>query len=469
MKLFGLKKNNTLDSHSEMVTINKSDLDLLLNAIADSNLEKELKVNLSSASPLVSILTSINQVITKQQEKTIKALLDINGRVERITSISSILDMMREIEKQTEYINNMAAQSEQMGAAASQMAVTTGNAASFANQSLDSARAGVTNLKDAILLIEHSFQEFEETNQQVLEVLDSMGEIEQMVGLIAGVADQTNLLALNAAIEAARAGEHGRGFAVVADEVRKLAEHTKGSVANINEKMATLNQSSSRTSERIIRVAQMMQQGKTKMQDTGDSIEQILSNIQSIAEDIHQIAAGNEEQSATLQEFGGHITELASGSGQTLNDARNAGEGIYQIGKELMDLRRRRIDLTPNLPIYEALDIYKTDHLCWIWRVYNMLLGFEVVDPNRVDTHETCRLGQWLNSPQGQQLKALPAYKKLDAPHHRVHKLAYESAIAYQKGDIAHVERILTEISTASREVIAVLTELQQGVQGKIS
>ncbi len=455
-------KKETQRTHYEenAIIVKENELTELSNALASNNPKALQTVSIPSESPLYPLFTILQQAENKRLESSQRALMDINGRVGRITGISSIRNMIKVIEEQAGDVNNMAAQAEEMSAAATEIATTTDKAALFVEQSLETASGGVQKVKKAISLVDRSFSDFEETNKQVHEVLKYMGEIEVIIELIAGVADQTNLLALNAAIEAARAGEQGRGFAVVADEVRKLAEDTKSSVTTIKDKIGFLNQESNKTTQSILQVAKNMEAGKNTLQQAETSIEQILGNINSIAEDIRQIATGNEEQSSTLQNFGQIITGFASSAENTLVYARDAGQGIYQISEELIDLRQRRVTQATNLSQKQALEVFLTDHLSWTWKIYNMLLGYETIDEDSLESSETCRLGKWLLEQQ-----KITDTEKLELVHRQVHRLGKEAVLAYNNKDSTKVEKLWGELSLATNELISELNEFLLGVK----
>jgi methyl-accepting chemotaxis protein len=461
MEAISLFKRSEKNSANPDTSVSNEDMQQLITCLKECDLTKPIPLELSSK-PLAQMVSHFNQAIMTGQKSTMASTLDINHAVGCMTNMNCIREMLHNMQEQTNQLSSMAAQAEQMGAASTEIASAASSAATSVEASVQTATQGTAQIKNALEVVEHSFTEFEKVADQVQEVLNSMGEIEQIMEVIAGVADQTNLLALNAAIEAARAGEHGRGFAVVADEVRKLAEDTKNSVENIKGKITYLSKNSHQAAESIAFLAKRMENGRSTMQGADKAVEQIMEQVQSIASDINMIASGSEEQSASVQEFTSGITTVADAAQVTRDLAEQTGEGIYRISQELGRIRLDHIAKISDFENHQALELSKTDHLLWTWRIYNMLLGYEQVDPNNVGKHHDCRLGKWADGPEADSFRNHPLFLKLEEPHKLVHEYAREAALAFQAKDIAKAEELLRAMSQASCEVVEILEGLQK-------
>jgi methyl-accepting chemotaxis protein len=247
---------------------------------------------------------------------------------------SSSYEMSQNIQEESSRAIQVATASEEMTQTVMEIAKNAVTISNSSSDTLGQAQTGgemVENTIKAINVIASTAGEF---SRIINSLSDSSKQIGNIAGTISDIADQTNLLALNAAIEAARAGEHGRGFAVVADEVRKLAEQTTTATKEIDKTIGSIRGEVGKAITAMDQTTSQVESGVTRATESGNGLNAIIASVTQLQSMILQIASATEEIHATTEGIAQDIEHIAG----TTRENSSAAEQITQSSTEMSQL-----------------------------------------------------------------------------------------------------------------------------------
>ena len=234
----------------------------------------------------------------------------------------------------SERLSEAATARNEMNATVQEVARNASSAAAVSGETRNNAEEGKKILTNAMASINQVQKVSMELKEDMGTLHGHTQNISQIMNVISDIADQTNLLALNAAIEAARAGEAGRGFAVVADEVRKLAEKTMASTNDVSQAITAIQGSAEQSVNRMEEALGEVEQATSLAQQSGEALQQIVRNVEDTADQVRAIATASEEQSAASEEINQSITTVNEMSGQTTQAMHQAARAISDLAQQ---------------------------------------------------------------------------------------------------------------------------------------
>ena len=447
-------------------------------------------VSLSITRPISAVVHAIKDIAEGESDLTKHLPILANNEIGELSScFNSFIDKLHEVinnistssikvtiaanqlHSTAEHIaigaEEVVAQATTVATAGEEMSATSGDishncqlAAEGAQRASQSAQNGVSVVA-ATIAVMSQIAEKVKTSAKTVESLGARSDqIGAIIGTIEDIADQTNLLALNAAIEAARAGEQGRGFAVVADEVRALAERTTRATREIGEMIKAIQKETGGAVEAMAQGVRQVEAGSTEAAKSGEALRDIMEQINSVAMQVSQIATAAEEQTSTTSEISSNmhqITEVVQITAKDAHESLTAASQMNGNAEELMNIINKfKIKDNASLVLNKA----KSAHLIFVGKIKSHLDGSARIDGNALPTHMTCAFGKWYQTKGKESCGQLNMFKEIDAPHARVHELGKQAIAAYNAGDKNKASQLCAEMVADSKTLLGILDQL---------
>ncbi|KZW98076.1 methyl-accepting chemotaxis protein [Aeromonas veronii] len=285
--------------------------------------------------------------ISRDYNVTLETLRTLMLRVREngVTVVESATEIEARTCRSQEVIADQQGETHQVATAIKELAATSQDMAGNALQAARMTQEAQNVVGQGEDVVDRTIKAIDHINREVLRTADTIGQLEQqcsqiggVISVIRGIAEQTNLLALNAAIEAARAGEQGRGFAVVADEVRSLANRTQGATVEIQQMIEQLQSGARASVTAMSAVSHEAQEGVGLAQEAKQAFGAITEKVDRMVDTNAIIASAIEQQGAVVNEIERNVVRISDGSDEALqvaNAARDAARQIHQLTEQL--------------------------------------------------------------------------------------------------------------------------------------
>ncbi len=420
-------------------------------AVAAGNLTDEVEVKgaddvLGNAFQQMLVnLTDIVQQLTENARELASVSTEIAANSEQSSNAAS---------SQASQVNQIATAIEEMTATIIETSKSSGDASDNAKKASDTASSGGEIVASTITGMQNIAQVVRNSSTSIGKLSKSVQEIGSIIEVIDDIADQTNLLALNAAIEAARAGEQGRGFAVVADEVRKLAERTGKATAEITAMIKGIQVQTGEAVTVMDSGIKEVESGKKLADQAGDSLGQIVRMSQQVMDMIQQIATAAEQQSSAAEQISRTVEQISNVTRESATGAQQSSAAAEQLSGQAEVLRQMIGKFHIKGGNSAMLSLAKDDHRNYMKRLRSVIEGKSSVDNWTVVTHIDCRFGKWYYTDGVADYRQFEEFNEIEHPHKLVHAAANDAVAALRREDEAAAKKHFKEAEKASEGVV---------------
>lgn len=415
--------NRFLSSTNERLTAAADDdahlIELMKNAIENKH-EFADEDNFADKELALAYNEFVNKFINGINRYT----LDLNNTMAIVGNVQSVKKMLETVEIQKDSLKEIMTSIDNLSDIINDNAKAVKMIDTYVGGAYENSLKSAETVNESMEFVDNSFGQISNINDQIKLIRDHTKKIYDIVTTVKNIARQINILALNASIEAARAGKAGKGFAVVAEEVRRLAEITKSSADSIDDTVETLQADIGVITETVETTTEQLNEGRELVNNSIKDMNDISGSMENINKQINDISVSNKKQNQIIGGFLSEVKHISDQSNDLYRFCNETGFDMYKISRSVDAVRGHLARKQANLSRVEWIEVYQVDHIIFTWRMYNMVAGFETLTIAQVSNHKTCKLGLWYYSVLDEGIRKNKDFIEVDYYHERLHKFA---------------------------------------------
>ncbi len=401
---------------------------------------------------------NIDELGRKEENKAVTSIKNLAESMEEMNSIAFNLGLL---DNHSSEVSNssqtIASAAEQLVASVDEISMNSEGASNDAIETDRTVSSGLESAQSAMGAIQIIWDTMEDSVTSLDELSGASNQIEQILNVIEDIAEQTNLLALNATIEAARAGEAGKGFAVVASEVKNLANQSSKATEDIAQRILALKEGMHNVSQTMNKSREAVNAGRESIDQTAQTMEMAAQQVSNVSGKMSDITGILHQQKDSSSEIARSIHEVAEFAQESQRQVELVLQRMTSTNDMLTDNVQQLYDAKSDRSLCE---IAKVDHILFKKKVTDAVMGRIEMVSSDIPDHHNCRLGKWYDTLNLPHITRAPAFKEIAVPHEVVHSAAKRALDAANAGQTQDSYAAVEEMNQAGTKVLEVLDRL---------
>ena len=406
------------------------------------------------------LVSLIIEMLLKVQSTSNSHVLRLNDMVENATSNTIISDMLDHVSKQYTSIDVMRESSQELGSSISSISDGLEEIKQFVDNAVTTSNHSVQNMTKSIDVVNQSSHDMRKIDTMIQEFRKKTEKINEIVKLVKEVAEQSNLLALNASIEAARAGAAGAGFSVVAGQVKQLSETTAVSTGDISHYVKELENSMDILAEMISNTSNKLDEGNHIVEKSVSDMQIVNGQMVTINSEINNIYTYVQNQDSATNSFVQSIDDMTDSYHVLYENCNNAGNFLFDTVRAADKVRGAIARLAVNLEVSEWLRIFEVDHIVFTWRLNTAIRGGEKLKRESIAGCTNCKLGKWIVGMEDEQILKNPAFISLRQIHKELHEKALKCFEEIELGNKEKAQQYYEETNDILQKMLVQMHQL---------